>query len=93
MFQVLGFIGIVIAVVAYVPQIAHLLTEKCSAGLSLTTYYLWIVSSLLLLINAISMHSAVFIIFQIGNIVAISLIILYGRKYNGMRCVTHQKQR
>jgi uncharacterized protein with PQ loop repeat len=64
MLQVLGFLGIVIAVVAYVPQIAHLLTEKCSAGLSLQTYYLWIISSVLLLINAIAIHSAVFIIFS-----------------------------
>src|SRR5438876_11476535 len=88
MVQVLGFIGVVMAVVAYLPQIAHVIKERCSAGLSLQTYYLWLISSCLLLINAIIISSAVFIIFQICNLVAISLIIMYGRKYQGMRCVT-----
>jgi len=91
--EVLGFIGIVIAVVAYVPQIVHLLKEKCSAGLSLQTYYLWLISSCLLLINAILIPSAVFIMLQICNLVAVSLIIMYGRKYQGMRCFTHEDQR
>jgi uncharacterized protein with PQ loop repeat len=83
----------VIAVVAYVPQIAHLIKEQCSAGLSLQTYYLWLISSCFLLINAIIISSDVFIMLQICNVVAMSLIIRYGRKYQGMRCVTHDDQR
>jgi uncharacterized protein with PQ loop repeat len=91
--QLIGFLGTAVAAVAYLPQIIHLIKERCSAGISLKTYTLWIASSLLMLINAVSIKSAVFIVFQIANLVAISVILFYGKKYQGDRCPTHSYEK
>jgi uncharacterized protein with PQ loop repeat len=90
MTSILGFIGTIIAVAAYIPQIVHLIKERCSAGVSLTTYSLWIISSLLLLLNAISIRSVVFIVFQVCNFIAICIILFFGNRYKSDRCPTHK---
>jgi uncharacterized protein with PQ loop repeat len=91
--QVLGITGTIIAAVAYVPQIKHLIKEKCSAGISLMMYSLWVVSSLLMLINAISIHSEIFIIFQTCNIIAVVTILILGKIYEGDRCPYHKNNK
>jgi len=89
----IGFIGTAIAAIAYLPQIIHLIKEKCSAGISLVTYFIWVISSILLLINAVSIKSPVFTIFQICNIIAISVILIFGSIYRNGRCPTHSSWR
>ena len=41
----LGFAAITLSILAYLPQIIHLITEHCSAGLSPRAYCMWVVSS------------------------------------------------
>ena len=47
-----GFVGTVIVIVAYMPQIIHRVKAQCSAGISLKAYGLWLLSSFLLLAHA-----------------------------------------
>ena len=49
--------------VAYFPQIVHLVAMRCSAGISLRAYAIWTVASLLLAIHAIGITAPVFIVF------------------------------
>jgi uncharacterized protein with PQ loop repeat len=50
--DVIGLTGAAIAGYAYLPQIIHLIKERCSAGISRTAFALWFLSSVLVTINA-----------------------------------------
>lgn len=50
--EILGFAGTGLVVVGYIPQIVHLLKERCTAGLSIRAFSLWCAASLLFLIHA-----------------------------------------
>ncbi len=60
----LGFTGITLSVLAYLPQITHLIKEHCSAGLSPKAYCMWMGSAVLLLTYAIAKSDPVFISLQ-----------------------------
>ena len=85
-----GYAGTAIVVIAYIPQVFHLIAMKCSEGISLRAYAMWSLGSLLLLIHALSIDAPVFIAltgFQLG---ATLVIALFSWKYEGRRCVIHQ---
>lgn len=44
----LGFVGTGLVILAYFPQLVHLVRERCSAGLSIGAYVIWAVAALLL---------------------------------------------
>ncbi|MGQ0592120.1 MAG: PQ-loop repeat-containing protein [Gammaproteobacteria bacterium] len=44
-----GYVGTALVIVAYLPQITHLIREKCSAGISFGAYAIWVVAAVLLL--------------------------------------------
>jgi uncharacterized protein with PQ loop repeat len=48
--QILGFLGTGLVIVGYVPQIVHLVKERCTAGISISAFSLWCAASLLFLI-------------------------------------------
>lgn len=87
---ILGMAGALIAAYAYYPQIKHLLSQHCSAGISGRAYALWFVSSILVTINAVSIGSAVFILLGIVQIGSTGVIYVFSRKYAGMVCPYHQ---
>lgn len=37
-----GYVGTALVIVAYLPQITHLIREKCSAGISFGAYAIWV---------------------------------------------------
>lgn len=80
--KLLGWVGSAIVIVAYWPQIHHLYAEKCAWGLSITTWMLWLVSSLLLLTYAIMLGDALFICVQVINIAAIVTTIVLAKRGN-----------
>ena len=55
----LGYAGTVLVILAYLPQVRHLLHEHCSAGLSVRAYLMWGAASALLLSYAISLGDRV----------------------------------
>ena len=85
----LGFAAITLSVLAYLPQITHLIKEHCSAGLSLKAYSMWVVSAVLLLIYSIAKDDLVFISLQSYQAAAGALILYFCLRYKGQRCEVH----
>jgi uncharacterized protein with PQ loop repeat len=57
--SVIGYIGTGLVIGAYVPQIWHLWTEHCSAGISERAYVIRVSSSALFLAHSITIGDAV----------------------------------
>jgi uncharacterized protein with PQ loop repeat len=79
-FEWLGFIGTGLVVLAYFPQLVHLVRERCSAGLSIGAYSMWATASVFLLIYAINLNDTVFIALQAFKVCATLLIMYFGVK-------------
>jgi len=86
----LGHLGTTLCIAAYCPQILHLVRERCSAGISVRAYAMWVGSALLLLGYAIAMRDAVFIVLQSYQVAAATLICLFCKKYEGRLCEEHE---
>jgi uncharacterized protein with PQ loop repeat len=87
--QVGGFIGAVLAGVAYVPQISHLVRAHCSAGISRLAFEVWLLSALLTTARALAIHDGVFIVVGGIQIVATALIMAYAIRYKDTPCPSH----
>lgn len=87
--ELLGLTGAAIAAYAYLPQITHLVRERCSAGLSERAFGLWLLSSVLMTTHAISIRSPVFIVLGGQQIVATGVIAFFCRRYRGQVCPSH----
>ncbi len=90
--NLIGLTGAVISGCAYIPQIVHLIKERCSAGLSRNAFALWLISSILITINALYIHAVVFIILGFIQILSTAIIFLYTMKYKGQVCIFHATQ-
>ena len=88
--SVLGFIGTILVAIAYLPQIGHMARERCSAGVSVKAWYLWLLSGLLIATHAFAVLDTVFIALQVVNILAIATVIVLAKRYQGMACQSHQ---
>lgn len=86
--EILGWIGTALVIVAYYPQIHHLWAEKCAWGISVLTWSIWLLASLLLLIYAWLRNDSMFAAVQIINILAITVTILLVRRSNSV-CPEH----
>jgi uncharacterized protein with PQ loop repeat len=86
----IGFLGTALVIIAYLPQIHHLIKERCSAGISVKAYWLWFVAGLLMLVHAAGIQDPVFMALQAYQIGAGALIIYFGSKYRGSICETHR---
>ena len=89
MFEILGIVGIVISVAAYVPQVVHLWREHCSAGVSSRAWAMWLASGLLVGLLAVHRKDPVFILLQVSSLTSAAAILLLARKYKGMACESH----
>ncbi len=86
----IGFLGSLISGYAYIPQIYHLVREKCTLGISQKAFGLWLVSSVLLLINALAIASPVFIFLSSMQTVATSIIFFFTIHYGENVCSYHR---
>ena len=89
MFELLGFAGIVISVLAYLPQVVHLAREHCSAGVSGRAWSMWLASSVMVGALALHRHDPVFILLQVSTLLSASVIVVLVHRYRGMICETH----
>lgn len=87
--ELAGFIGATVAGVAYVPQIWHLVHERCSAGLSRVAFGLWLTASILVTSHAVAIGEAVFIALGAVQLAATTLILIYTTKFAGSYCASH----
>ncbi len=85
----LGITGTALVILAYFPQILHLITERCSAGLSVRAFVMWVTSAVLLLTYAISLGDGVFIALQSYQLIATTLICVLCKKYEHSLCEDH----
>jgi uncharacterized protein with PQ loop repeat len=88
--QTLGLVGTVLVIGGYIPQIVHLIKERCSAGISIPAFLLWCAASVLFLIHAVVIRDAVFVGVQAVNVVAGGLIVGFCRRYQGKVCSWHR---
>ena len=89
--QILGIVGTGLVIVGYVPQIAHLIRQHCTAGISISAFSLWCLASLLFLTHAVMIGDVVFVVLQGVNLVAAVLIVGFCMKYPGEVCPYHRE--
>jgi hypothetical protein len=92
MLDSLGYAGTAVVIAAYAPQIWHLSRERCSAGISVRAYALWIGGSLLFLGHAVNINDSVFTLVQVVNVLALSAIVVLARRYSGQLCEMHAQR-
>ena len=84
-----GYVGTALVIVAYLPQITHLIRETCSAGMSLGAYAIWVVAAVLLLTYAVLTRDPVFIALQSYQVLATGLICFYCKRFEHNLCELH----
>ena len=89
--QILGFVGTALVIGGYIPQIVHLIKERCTAGISIPAFSLWCAASLLFVIHAAVIRDSVFVGVQIVNLVAGGLIVVFCKRYEGEVCPFHRE--
>jgi uncharacterized protein with PQ loop repeat len=89
--QVLGVVATGLVIAGYVPQIVHLIRERCTAGISVLAFSVWCVAAFLFLIHAAMIGDAAFIALQAVNLVAGALIVWFSKKYEGQVCPFHRE--
>ncbi len=87
--QVSGVLGTGLVIAGYVPQIYHLIKERCTAGLSLPAFVVWCSASLLFLMHATMIRDVVFVGVQMVNLAAGGIIVAFCKKYDGQVCPLH----
>lgn len=84
MTELIGFIGTLIILIAYIPQISNIVKHHTTAGLSLKAWFLWLIGTALVLVHAINIKEPVFItltgISLVSIIIIVVLIEFYGKK-------------
>jgi uncharacterized protein with PQ loop repeat len=88
--KLIGFLGTGLVIVAYLPQIRHLIKERCSGGISIKAYCIWFVAALLILVHAIGIQDPVFIVLQGYQLAACGLIVFFCKKYEDSVCEAHR---
>jgi uncharacterized protein with PQ loop repeat len=90
--QILGFVATVLVIAGYLPQIVHLIKERCTAGISIPAFSLWCAASFLFLIHAVVIRDPVFVAVQTVNVVAGGLILVFCKRYQGEVCPWHRHE-
>jgi uncharacterized protein with PQ loop repeat len=88
--EAIGWVGTALVVVAYYPQIHHLYVERCAWGISVLTWLIWLVASVLILIYCILRRETLLSVAQAINITAIVTTIILVRRSNRV-CPHHLK--
>src|SRR5688572_1448193 len=88
--EIAGFAGALLAAGAYVPQIWHLVRERCAAGLSRSAFLVWLFASFLVATRAVAIREAVFIALGVVQLVATGVILFYCTRFAGMYCELHR---
>ncbi|MBP6880771.1 hypothetical protein KBC31_04050 [Candidatus Saccharibacteria bacterium] len=90
--RVLGFTGALIGGYAYLPQITHMIEERCSAGISPKAFRLWTLSSSLVLTNALYLGAPVFIFLCVIQLSASFTILIFSIRNKNHVCQSHMEK-
>src|SRR5688572_10652934 len=86
--EIIGWAGTALVIVAYYPQMRHLWVEKCAWGISVWTWFIWLIASLLLLIYCVVRGEVLLSIVQMSNMASIVMTIVLVRRSNNI-CPHH----
>ena len=86
--EIIGWVGTALVIVAYYPQIRHLWVEKCAWGISVWTWVIWLIASVLLLSYCIVRGELLLSIVQISNMASIVITIILVQRSNNI-CPHH----
>jgi uncharacterized protein with PQ loop repeat len=89
--QTLGAAATVLVAAGYVPQISHLIRERCTAGISVPAFSLWLTASALFLVHAVLIEDAVFVVAQSITFAAGGIIVALCKTYKGHVCPFHAR--
>ena len=87
--EVAGFLGVVVAAAAYVPQVTHLIGERCSAGISRVAFAAWLTSSILMTAHASAIGAGIFIVLGGVQVSATAVILVFTVRYEHSFCAGH----
>jgi len=90
--EIIGWIGTILVVIAYYPQIRHLWVEKCAWGISVWTWVIWLIASSLLLIYCLIRREVLLSIVQVTNMASIVITITLVRRSNTI-CSYHSSMK
>ena len=85
----LGMAATALVIAGYVPQIGHLIKERCTAGISVPAFLVWCVASTLFLMHAALIDDPVFVAAQSVNLAAGAVIVVFCKRFQGHRCPFH----
>jgi uncharacterized protein with PQ loop repeat len=85
----IGLLGAALAALAYVPQIRHLLAERCAAGVSVFAFSAWLIAAAMTLVHAIAIGAQVFIALSAFQIAATGVVLACSVRLRGARCASH----
>lgn len=88
-FEIFGIVGIAISMLAYIPQVVHLVREHCSAGVSGRAWMMWVVSGVLVGALALHRRDPVFIMLQVSNLTSTAAIAFLAYRYRARVCDQH----
>lgn len=88
--EALGLTGAGLAAYAYLPQVTHVVRERCSSGLSERAFVLWLLASLLMTVHALTIAAAVFVALGILQVVATGIIAFCCHLYRDRVCPSHE---
>ncbi len=86
--EIIGWIGTTLVIIAYYPQIHHLWVEKCAWGISVWTWVIWLIASLLLMIYCVVRGEILLSVVQVSNMASIVTTIALVRRSNNI-CPHH----
>ena len=89
--QILGSAATLLVIAGYMPQISHLIRERCTAGISVPAFALWLTASALFLVHAALIDDVVFVVAQSINLTAGGIIVALCRTYEGHVCPFHAR--
>ena len=88
--EYIGFIGTLLSVSAYFPQMRHIVKEHCSGGVSVRSWSVWLIASILLFSYAVTTEDLVFKTLQTFHVLAMITMIGLTLHYKPQVC--HSKE-
>ena len=80
-FELVGFIGTIIVIGAYFPQIIKILWTKDVSGISITAWSTWLLGTAMILAHAYTTGDHVFIVFQPLSFTLIFVVLFLALRY------------
>ena len=87
--ELAGYAGAGLAGAAYIPQISHMVRERCVAGISRRAFVVWLVASTLVLVRAVAAREVPFVALGVVQTTATGFIAGYVSVHAGRYCSWH----